>query len=186
MRKFMISVLMITLLLPAGCGEREARMEEDFEAFRAAITVTEMLALRAELTALGDGTAAEYVLDTVYDGSAVTVTVAEPTLLAGVTAVAARGETELSYEGVRLGLGPVDGEGLTPVSAIPAMIDAMQSGYLELLWREAPYLVARVHVGEGTVMTLWLEERTLTPAAAELASGGKTVITCRFSGWTMA
>lgn len=186
MRKFMISVLMMTLLLPAGCGEREARLEQGFETFREAVTVTESLTVRAELTALGEGTEADYVLDTVYDGSTVTVTVAEPELLAGVTAVAARGEAEIAYEGVRLGVGPVDEEGLTPASAIPAILDAMQSGYLELLWREEPYIVARVHVGEESVMTLWLEEDTLIPAAAEIASGGETVIACRFTSWDIS
>lgn len=186
MRKFMISVLMMTLLLPAGCGEREARLEQGFETFREAVTMTESLTATAELTALGEGTEADYILDTAYDGATVTVTIREPEILAGVKAVASRGEAEIAYEGVRLGVGPVDEEGLTPASAIPAMIDAMQSGYLELLWWEEPYITARVHVGEESVMTLWLEEETLIPAAAEIASGGETVIACRFTSWNIS
>ena len=186
MRKCRISVLMMTLLLLSGCGEREARLERGFETFRETVTMTESLAATAELTALGEGTEADYTLEAAYDGQTTRVTVLAPALLAGVTATAARGEAELSYGSVRLGVGPVDEEGLTPVSAIPAMIDAMQSGYLELLWWEEPYITARVHVGEESVMTLWLEEETLVPAAAEIASGGRTVIACRFTDWEIS
>lgn len=185
MRKLFISVLMMTLLLLPGCGEREARLERGFAAFREAVTATESLSASVRLTASAGEAVSEYRLELVYDGRTVTVTIAEPELLAGITAVARQGETEIAYESVRLGAGALDESGLTPVSALPAVLDAVQSGYLELLWWEEPYICARLHVSEASVLTLWLEKDTLVPATAEIASGGRTVVRCVFEEWAM-
>lgn len=185
MRKFLISVLMMTLLFLPGCGEREARLERGFDEFRRSLTETESVTASVRLTAMTGGTVSEYLLSLAYDGSTVAVTIAEPELLAGVTAVAERGRTEIVYESVRLGAGALDETGLTPMSALPAVIDAIQSGYLELLWWEEPYICARLHVSDSSVLTLWLEEDTLVPYVAEIASDGRVVVRAVFEDWIL-
>ena len=185
MRKVFVSVLMMTLLLLPGCGEREARLERGFDEFRQSVAETECLTASVRLTAMTGGTVSEYLLNLSYDGSAAAVTIAEPELLAGITAVAERGQTEIEYGSVRLGAGELEETGLTPVSALPAVIDAIQSGYRELLWWEEPYLCARLHVSDSSVLTLWLEADTLVPYVAEIASDGRVVIRAVFEDWTM-
>lgn len=186
MRKGLVSVLMIPLLLFPGCGERKAALEEDFSSFRQSVTVAEKISATAELTADYGGTAQDYTLSLTCDGRETAVEILQPELLAGVRATAARGQTSVSYDGVMLGTGPLDEEGLTPASALPVILDAMASGYVELLWAEGGYLTARLYTGENSVCTLWLNEQTLTPASAEIASDGRTVIRCSFSNWEMS
>lgn len=185
MRKGIVSVLMMTLLLLAGCGEREARLERGFTAFREAVTVAESITARVEMTVSSGSTAADYTLDLAYDGQSCELTIAEPELLAGVKAIVSHGEGTVAYGSVRLGAGTIDADGLTPVSALPAMLDAMQSGYLELLWWEGDTIVSRLHIGDTSVMTLWLQPDTLTPIAAEIASDGLTVLRCEFGTWAI-
>lgn len=185
MRKFLVSVLMMTLLILPGCGERERRLEKGFEAFRAAVTDARSITARVSLTVSSGETAADYVLDLAYDGRETAVTILEPELLTGVTAYARDGETEIEFQGIRLGAGPLDADGLTPMSALPAVVDAMQSGYTELLWWEGEYITARLHIGDTSVLTLWLEEDTLTPVTAEISSGGLAVLCCEFTAWEM-
>lgn len=185
MRKWLVSVLMTALLLLPGCGEREKRLETGFEAFREAVTLAESITARAELTVSSGATAADYVMRLSYDGQRLDMTLEEPELLAGVTASVLKGETELMYGGVRLGAGPIDADGLTPVSALPAILEAMESGYVELLWWEGDYMAARLHIGDTSVLTLWLEGESLTPVTAEIASGGLTVMTCSFNEWVL-
>lgn len=185
MRKFLVSVLTMTLLLLGGCGEREAKTEQAFARFREEMTAAESLSASVELTAMTEGVVSQYRLELEYDGSMTAVTISEPALLAGIRAEAERGQTEIVYESVRLGAGALDETGLTPMSALPAVIDAAQSGYLELLWREAPYICARLHVSDESVLTLWLEEDTLVPYVAEIATEGKTVVRAVFEDWTV-
>lgn len=186
MRKGLISVLTISLLLLGGCGERKAQMEEDFAAFRRTVAEAEHIGAQAELTADYGETAQDYTLSLSGDGNRVEVEIIEPELLAGVKATAERGEAALSYDGVMLGAGALDEEGLTPVSALPVILDAMADGYVELLWTEGGYLTARLYAGEDSVCTLWLNAETLVPSAAEIASDGCTVIVCRFTDWAIS
>ena len=67
----------------------------------------------------------------------------------------------MEYDGVMLGAGPLDGEGLTPVSAVPAILNAMAGGYMELIWREEDMIAARLYAGEESRCTVWLDGETL-------------------------
>lgn len=177
------AALMIPLLLLAGCGEREARLENSFADFRESVNAASLVTVRGTLTADTGESVEEYVLDASYDGKQTTVEIVEPTLIAGVKATARWGETEIEYGGVLLGAGTLDEEGLTPVSAMPAIFAAMTGGYVELLWWDGDFLAARMYAGEEARCTVWLEAESLTPVHAEIASGGRTVISCELTGW---
>jgi hypothetical protein len=177
---------MIPLLLLVGCGEREATLNEGFAAFRQSVTTAEHIALTAELTAEYEQTTASYTLAADYDGQETVIQVLAPEIIAGVQARAKWGEATVAYDNVILAAGALDEEGLTPVSAIPAMLEAMASGYVELLWWEEDYVAARLYVGQDSVCTLWLDGESLTPVHGEIASGGRQVISCEFTSWEIS
>lgn len=181
MRKGFVSALMMTLLLLTGCARREAKLENEFAAFRTQVQSAQNIQAQAQLSCDSGEVVSQYGLSLSYDGSRVRVTVTEPELIAGVSAVVENGEGRLEYEGVMLGVGEL--AGLTPVSALPEMLSAMAYGYKELLWREDDYLTARLWLDDERVMTLWLAEGV--PVCAEIAAGGRTLMTCRFDGWSM-
>ncbi len=183
MRKRIVSALMMTLALLAGCGARATKPEDVFASFREELCGAERVTASLSLTADYGGTAAEYGLDAVRDGGTTTVTVTEPEMLRGVTAAMTADDTALSFDGVILAVGPVDGEGHTPLSAVPAIFAAMEDGYAELTWRDGGLAAARYYVGETTRCTVWLDPETLSPVAAELSEDGRTVLTCRFTAW---
>lgn len=185
MRKIVVSALMMTLLLLPGCGEREVRLEESFDAMRQAVTAAQSIRFEAQMTADWGETAADYTLSVTYDGQQTVQQILVPELLAGVRARSLRGETSVDYDGVILGAGPLDEEGLSPMSAIPVIIDALASAYVELLWWDGDYIAARLYVGEQSVATVWLESGTLALTAAEIACDGKTVISCQMTGWEL-
>jgi hypothetical protein len=187
MRKgFFRAVLMIPLLLLAGCEEREAGLEKEFTEFRADVNDADCITVRGTLTADAGDSVERYVLDASYDGKQTTVEIVEPALVAGVKATARWGETEIEYGNVLLGAGALDADGLTPVSAMPAIFAAMAGGYTELLWREGDLIAARMYAGESSRCTVWLTADTLTPVHAEIASDGRTVISCDLTDWQIA
>jgi hypothetical protein len=186
MRKRLALLLMIPLLLLPGCGEREETMQERFGDFRQAVTLAQHISVQAALTADYGDTVQSYTLAVDYDGQETVMQVIEPDLLAGVTARVQWGETSLEYDNVLLAAGTLDDQGLTPVSAVPAMLQAMASGYVELVWGEDGYMAARLYVSDSSVCTLWLEPDTLTPVYGELASDGKRVLSCEFTDWEIS
>lgn len=186
MRRAIASALMIALLLLPGCGEREERLEEGFDALRSAVTRAESIRFQAEITADREQTVETYTLAVDYDGQRTEVEILAPEILAGVRAGVSRGETQLLYEGIILGAGPLDEEGLTPMSAMPMMLDTLANGYVELLWWEDERIAARLFAGETSALTVWLDSESLAPQAAEFAREGKTLITCRITGWEIS
>ena len=183
MRKYIISVPMICLLLLNACGARQGKNEAVFEDFRRGLLDAAEVKTQAALDVTAGSTDAGYVLDVTWDGSETVMEIRKPALIAGVRAIARWGEGTVAYEGVMLGAGPIDGAGHTPVSAVPAILDAMAGGYTELLWREGDYLAARLYVEGNVRCTVWLEPESLIPAAAELSEDGTVLMTCTFSGW---
>ena len=179
------AALMIPLLLLAGCGEREAALDKDFDAFRESVAGASRITVHVTLTADYGETAESYVLDASYDGKQTTVGIVEPALIAGVKSTARWGETTIEYGGVLLGTGTLDEEGLSPAAAMPAVFAAMAGGYVELLWRDGDLIAARIYAGEDSRCTVWLTAEELTPVHAEIASGGRTVISCELTDWSI-
>ena len=185
MRKRLVSVLMIPLLLLIGCGMRKERPEDVFVSFREELTAARSVSADIQLTADYGGTVSTYSMEIVSDAEGTTVTITEPELIAGITATVRDDGTDISYDGAMLGVGPVDPEGTTPVSALPTILRAMREGYSELYWNDGSFAAARFYAGEKSSCTVWLDEETRTPVAAEIACDGKTVINCRFTDWLM-
>ena len=58
------------------------------------------------------------------------LTVVEPEWMAGVTARMTDEEAVLEYDGAGMTLGTLNGEGLSPIAAIPEMLDQVTQGYI--------------------------------------------------------
>ncbi len=186
MRKFTVSVLMMTLLLLPGCGPREARPAQRFETFRRALLDGAGISARAVLTVDYGGTVAGYAMDLTWDGSETVMEITEPALIAGTRITARWGEGTMAYGDVMLGAGPIDSEGRNTVSAVPAILEAMAGGHGELFWREGDMIAARLYVSDAVRCTLWLTADTLVPVTAELSEDGRRIMSCDFSDWTAA
>lgn len=185
MRKGLISVLMIPLLLFTGCGEREAEMEKSFTTLREGLIHAENLTAQVSVRTDTGETIGAYEMNLSYDGQETVVEITEPALIAGVTARTKWGESTITYDGVMLGAGALNEDGLTPGSAVPAMLEAMAGGYKELLWWDGDLVAARLYVSETSRCTVWLDPETATPQYAEISSDGRCVITCSFAQWEL-
>ncbi len=197
MRKLMTCVLMMTLLL-AGCGGQQA--ESDSPEQLATQIRGEYLSLagwngQVEVTAHYDQQVYTFTLDVQWRREGETVlTVVSPELLAGITARLQDGEGTLEYDGAGLSIGALDGEGLTPIAALPALMEQVCTGYIARCdWQEAGeerrlYLQCRDPEraeGEGTQYELWLDPDTHALIQAEVSVDGTTRLALTFINFTM-
>ena len=124
MRKALSCVLMIALLL-SGCQaggtgespeEAALALREEYQALAGWSAVVDVSVCYTEAVY-------DFTLDARWQREGETVlTVTAPELLSGITARIAKGETALEYDGAGLSLGLLDGDGLTPVSAVTALM----------------------------------------------------------------
>lgn len=194
MRKLTACVLMMTLLL-SGCQAGTAgETPED-----AALAVREEYKALAGWSATVDvsvcysETVYDFTLDARWQRKGETVlTVTAPDLLAGVTARIAEGETVLEYDGAGLSLGLLDGEGLTPVSAVTALMEQIETGYMaKCAWAGdgEQYLQISFQDPEqapntGTQFLLTFDRNSHALLSAEVSVEGVTVLSANLTNFT--
>ncbi|MCC8121168.1 MAG: hypothetical protein LIO42_04130 [Oscillospiraceae bacterium] len=186
------------LLLLAGCGGSETAGISQAE--QTALSVrTDYLAITAcaatvDMVADYGERVYTYQMSMSWEKDRATVlTVLEPENIAGLTARLEDGETYLDYDGASLETGELSGTGLTPMEVIPAVMEALFSGYMaqcdfetgaegEQLWvlcrsPEDP-------AGSGTEIALWFDAQSYELKRAEVSSDGYVVMQCTFTEFT--
>ena len=193
MRKVFSLFALMTLLLPlTGCfGGGEGQ-----KALDTALTIRgEYLALtdfstQAQLRADYGQRVYEYTLDVAADETEMVLTIAAPELVAGTTARIRAGETFLEYDGVCVETGPLNEDGLTPISAVPALLEAVRSAYINACCFEDSGLLRcdcgspDLPPGTGTEYVLWFHPDTHELVRGEISTEGFRCIECTFSPFT--
>ena len=196
MRKLLLCVPMITLLL-AGCGGKTQGSEAEQLALLVRGEYLEMTAcsLDASITADYGQRVYEFTLDLQYTkGGETVLTVTAPEDIAGVTARLKDGAATLEYDGASLETGELDGQGLSPVSALPALLNAVQTGFIAEVGREDLDETATLRIccrdpeqapGAGVETAVWFDLDTHGLVQGEISVDGARVILCRFTQFTM-
>lgn len=188
---------MIALLLAAalcGCGAEndDNKLTLDLrEEFISMESCTGSMAVTADY---GDRVY-EYTVEFSGDGNGgMNLVLTAPEELAGITAHITQGQTALEFDGLALETGPLNQDGLSPLDALPAFLEAMSSGYLaesgsEMLDEsEVLRLVFREperSPGQGLETVLWFDKEGQTLRQGELRSDGYTVVRCEFASFTL-
>ena len=191
MRKTLVCVLMTTLFL-AGCGRTGGNGAEELAlTVRGEYLSMDSCAARASVTADYGQRVYVYELSAAVNGEETLLTLSAPETVAGLTARIAGEDSFLEFDGLSVETGPLDGEGLTPVSAIPVLLEAAKSGYITACALEGDGALLRVDCGDpagspgsGTETALWFDAATHALTKGEISVDGFRVILCEFSEFT--
>jgi len=188
----LLSALTIPLLLLGGCfGRGEAQQALDL-----ALTIRgEYLSLnaysaKAALTADYDRRVYDFQVEVTADEEQTTLVITAPELLSGITARWQEEEGFLEYDGLSVETGPLNDQGLTPMSAIPALLEAARSAYITASCLEDAGLLRMdcgspdVPPGTGTEYILWFTADGHDLVRGEVLQDGLRRITCTFSQFT--
>ena len=188
MRKAASALMMTLCLLLPGCGGQSMDEVDQLTldlrgAYLALAGVTAQLEVEADY----GRRVYEYTVEFSLEDGALTLTVTAPEEVAGVTARAAEGETTLSYDGAELETGALSPDGLSPLSALPALLDRAARGFSDSCGKEEDGAVFRVDYrdpeaspGVGAEASLWFgPEGDLL--RGELYQDGRMVIRCELT-----
>lgn len=197
MGKLRVFVPMISLvLLLAGCGGgQESGAEALALAIRGEYLALSDCALTAEITADYGRRVYDFQIAAQLTGEEFTLRILQPEPAAGITARLDQSQGRLEYDGLILETGPLDDEGLSPMSALPALLEAARSGYLLdcALVQEDDEELLRVRCGDpegnpgtGREIILWFRPESHALVRGEILSDGAAVIQCRCSEFIMS
>lgn len=131
MRKLLFCVPMMILLLSACTGGAEGNEAEELALqIRGEYLAMSSCAGQAAITADYGQRVYQYELAVAVDGEETTLTLSAPDTVAGITARVTGQDGQLEYDGLSVETGPLDPEGLSPVSAVPALLEGARSGYI--------------------------------------------------------
>lgn len=181
MKRICTVFALCAVLLLTGCG---SGLEQRWDEFSKTVSEADNLSFTAALRAEYEDKRVSFELRYEQSGGECAVTVLSPKELRGVKAVRKNGSGALKYYGFVIDTGTLDG-GLTPVGALPALVDALRGGYADCFWREGGSTVVRLIPEDGMTVTVWLEEESLTPVYAELASGERVTVFCEIEDWKL-
>ena len=184
MKRFVLPILLMLISLSlTACGGADAKQCADELSHR--LSVNDALSFSAVLQAEYPDRSHNFTVNYKRSGGETSVTVVEPELIAGISARVTGKATELEYDGLRLDVGELDDYGLTPMSALPVLVDAMENGHLDGWWEEDGKTVLLLTADDHLSVTLWLEASSVTPMRAELVSDALVVVYCDISDWTL-
>lgn len=191
MKKRLLFLPMMLLLL-TGCGggqEGKTGAEALAVAIRGEYMAMTGYSLQAQLNADYGQRVYDFTLSVTSDGEETTVVIREPEMLAGVAARMDGDEGILEYEDLSLETGFLDGESLSPVSALPTLVEAARTQYIDRCTLADGVL--EVHcadpeedAGTGREVTLYFDAQTHALTGGEISQDGRRVITCEITEFT--
>ncbi len=180
-RNILISALMMTCVLLAGCGGRT--QQEHFEDIRGPIAQAETVSFTATVTANFPQRVEEFTLHCLHQGEDWTMTVLSPDLISGVTAHMTGTGSDVVYDGVMLSTGDLTNCGILPINAAALGMETLSDGYLSSTWTENGGLAVKLIRDDTVTVTVWFDEND-RPAAMELAENGAVKVTCTIENFT--
>ena len=183
MRKALLFAPMLMLLLTA-CGGEEKDPAAELQAQYANLTGAVM---EAEVSCHYADEDRTYTLLCDYAPERSTVTVLSPANLAGISATVENGTLSLSYDGISMDAGNYSAAAISPVAALPKLMEAAAKGYPTEQGEEAVgertclRLACDLESDEGILYTTWFDQETLLPLRSEISADGATVIEVAWS-----
>jgi outer membrane lipoprotein-sorting protein len=169
------------LALAASCSGRAA--PEDLEAdikdsFRGAGGIE----ATANITADYGDDVFDFTVKYVGTADMGTVEILKPDAVAGVVAKVAFPECYLEYDGASVESGPLTGDGLSPVQALPVLLGQWTDGYAEITSSERigdiDALAIETRITDTASQKTWFDFETLLPVRSEIYDMGKMVVAC--------
>ena len=194
MRKLLFCVPMMILLLSACTGGAEGNEAEELALqIRGEYLAMSSCAGQAAITADSGQRVYQYELAVAVDGEETTLTLSAPDTVAGITARVTGQDGQLEYDGLSVETGPLDPEGLSPVSAVPALLEGARSGYIVSCALEEDGALLRMDCGDpegtpgtGSEVSLWFDTSTHALSRGEISVDGFRAILCEFTDFAMS
>ena len=183
MRRLCLPLILIFCLLLSSCGSRA--QAEHFEQFSGKLTGGTFLSFRSQLRCEYDDRSVDFTLSYSENAEGAQVSVIKPDIISGVIGHVKADSSALEYDEVVIDTGDLDKFGLSPMTALPALAQALKTGHLESYWEEENSFVYELSYDEHLTVRVWFNALNMIPQKAEIISDGQVKVFCQIENWTM-
>ena len=185
MRKLWVYVPMMTMLLLTGCGGGIGKAEQEALSLRGEYLEMTSCTAQTEITADYGQRVVRYEAELAVEGDHTVLHLTAPETVAGLTAHLDGVDSALEFDGVTVETGVLDGEKLTPLNAVPTLLEAIRSGYITACsYTEDGFLRVdcgdpELGPGQGRETSLWFDNGHEL-VRGELSQDGRMAAACDF------
>lgn len=180
MKKTLFLLFLVGCLFLSACG---SAAEQQFLRFSQELSEKDTLSFTADLTASYPDRSAVFRLRYSLEDGIQRVTVLSPASISGISARVEQGKTALEYDGLILDTGDLDDYGLSPMSALPLLVDALCRGHADSFWTEEDAPVVKLLYDDHTTAQVWFSGEMI-PQRAELICDGTVTVSCELMNWS--
>ncbi len=182
MKRILLPLLLMTCLFLSGCGDDAA--EKRFADFSEELAAKETLSFSSDMRVEYADRTLEFTLVYARDAEGQTITVLKPERIAGIRAHLAPGSNTLEFESLILDTGPLDPYGLTPMNALPKLVELLGTGHFDAHWESAGSMVYRLILDDHLSASVWFDPSAMIPTHAEIQSDETVHIFCDLYDWS--
>ncbi len=186
---FWIFGVLGALYFLTGCSSQQNQGEELAVAMRGGYLASDQISLSCTVTADYGERVYRFSFDSITEGEKTQLTLTAPAELAGLVATIenksgdSQLSSQLSYEGVLVDTGALSDDGLSPITAVPALISVLKSGYIQQIMLGENELVLTcgdpdTPASTGQEFVLTLDAATGDLQQGEIFVDGFRVIDC--------
>ncbi len=181
MKRLCLLILCIFSLMLTACGGQAD--QEKLDEFKSQLSQRETVSFTADIRCEYPDKTHEFSL--YYEGGTEgsTVKVLSPKMIAGVSAEFSPDGTSLNFGETSVDTGNLDEYGLSPMSALPSLVNLMKNGFMESSWEEADFSVYELSLNDNLSAQIWFNSLNMVPVKAELISNGTVKVFCNIDNW---
>ncbi len=121
----------LPLLFLLGCGQPSQSANQRGVELRAGYLSAQTITAQCDLTADYGARVYDFSFDVSYTAEMTTLVITQPELLQGLSVEVGEEGSTILCDGMLMETGELSWDGLTPVTAIPVLLDQLQTGYVQ-------------------------------------------------------
>ena len=185
--------LSITLCCVTACTDKGPDAEELALSIRGAYLEEPVITAQCDIMADYGQRVYNFSYGMTSTDDEMTLTLLEPQEMAGMVVTFGQEDSTLSYDGVLLETGTLTEDGITPVTAVPVLLETVRTGFISFCDLETEDDETRLRVlcrnpdieaGTGQEIDLWFDPETGNLLEAEISQDGYRVLDCTFTAFT--
>lgn len=182
MKRLCLPLVLIFCLLLSSCGSKV--QAQRFEEFSNNISHAVSLSFSSQLRCEYEDRTTDFTLNYSENSSGASVSVIKPEIISGVTGRVKPDSWALEYDELVIDTGDLDKFGLSPMTALPAFVQALKNGHVDSYWEEENSFVYELCCDEHLTVRVWFNALNMIPQKAEIISDGQVKVFCQIENWT--
>ena len=180
MKRICLCMLLLLSLVLTGCGVKKE--EQQLNSFSDSLNARDDLGFVGKLRCEYEDRAVEFTLQYRQTESGCKITVLQPAELEGLAVSLDENGSVLEYEELFINTGELDRFGLSPLNALPMLVNTLKSAFMDSVRFEGGLTVYSLIPADDVQVDVSFDG-DMKPVYAELISDGKVRVFCHIESW---